>query len=177
MGCLLKVKSRLYALLKIIFSIFVLALLMKTWISGLSAATGLTAGTRNNRHDIERKTKGRGRSSVHHHLPLPQHLTAQCLCALPNSPVGKGRSLLESRGQRKAGLEGDLTQTAHTPMPETRSLKGLTSDRRPCFQRKARKYLEKKDSINPPSSHHSAVIFLQECSYKHVACKPTSFFL
>jgi len=86
--------------------------------SGLSAVTGLTTGTRKTCNDVNRKNKGRGRTMLHHHLPLLQHLTAQCLCALSNSPEEKAKSPLQSRGKRKQGFAGDLSRPAHTTTPE-----------------------------------------------------------
>lgn len=113
-----KFKSNLYKLLKIIFFFLMFAFLMKTLIFRWSAVAGLTAGTGNTCNNIKRKTKGWGRATLHHCLPLLQHVTAQCLCAVPNSPVEKDRSLLQSRGKRKKGFAGHLTQTVRTLMPE-----------------------------------------------------------
>lgn len=177
MSCLLKVKSKSYVLLKNNLFLSCIGFANEILNTKLSPVTGVTAGTRNNHHDIERKTKGRGRTSVHHHLPLLQHLTAQCFCTLPNSPVEKGRNLWSHEGREVQGLQ--MTQPrlpTHQCQKPQLSLRAYI-DRRPCFRRKARKYLEKKDSIRNTSSHNSASIFLQECSYKHVACLPANFLM
>lgn len=154
------VRSNSYKLLKIIFLVF--TFLMKSVISGLSAVTGLTAGTGNSCNDTETKNKRRGRPTLHQRLPLLQHITAQSFCVLPSSPVEWDSSLLKS-------WEICRWLNPNCPHAHTKSacsFWGLTLDKRPCsfkgkqgkIQGRKHKSTESLHSCNFPQA-----LLLQTC--------------